>query len=102
MLEATATANNANAVNLAMKLYKDFMDRISGPKCTNYIKPKELENDHRHLLMKSLHQFDSVATFGSRSSIEDARKSVLDAIRNEFEVYSSLNEGRNPLAGMET
>lgn len=102
MLEATATANNANAVNLAIKLYKDFMDRISGPKCTNYIKPKELENDHRHLLMKSLHQFDSMATFGSRSSIEDARRSVLDAIRSEFEVYSSLNEGRNPLAGMET
>ncbi len=102
MLEATATANNSNAVHLAVSKYKDYMNRISGPNCTNYIKPKELEDDHRHLLMKALKEFDSVATFGSRQSIEEARKSVLSMIANEFEVYSSLNEGRNPLAGLET
>jgi len=102
MLEATATANNSNAVNLAVNEYKDYMDRISGPKCSSYIKPKELEDDHRHLLMKALNSFDSMATFGSKNSIEDARRSVLDSISKEFEMYTSLNEGRNPLAGMET
>ena len=102
MLEATATANNSNAVNLAVNQYKDYMNRISGPNCTSYVKPKELEDDHRHLLMKALKEFDSIATFGSRSSIEDARRSVRDLIGKEFEVYSSLNEGRNPLAGLET
>lgn len=102
MLEATATANNQNAVNLAFNKYRDYMDRISGPKCSSYIRPAELEDDHRSLLMKALHEFDSVATFGSKKSIEEARKSVIQKIANEFQVYSSLNEGRNPLAGMET
>jgi len=102
MLEATASANNTNALNLAISDYKDCMNRISGPNCTNYVKPKELEDDHRHLLMKSLSKFDSMATFGSKSSIEDARRSVLDMIGKEFNMYNSLNEGRNPLAGLET
>ena len=102
MLEATASANNSNAVNLAFTMYRDCMDRISGPKCTGYIKPKELEDDHRSLLMKAMKEFDSMATFGSKKSIEDARESILEKITHEFDVYSSLNEGRNPLAGMET
>jgi len=102
MLEATAAANNSNAVNLTLSQYKDYMDRISGPNCTNYVKPKELQDDHRLLMMKAMKQFDSMATFGSRSSIDDARKSVLGSIIKEFEVYSSLNDGRNPLAGLET
>ena len=46
--------------------------------------------------------FNSIATFGSKQGIEEARKSVIGTISNEFEVYSSLNDGRNPLAGMET
>jgi atlastin len=102
MLEATATANNSNAMNLAVSEYKNCMDRISGPHCSNYIKPKELDEDHRQLLMKSMSKFDSMATFGSRNSIEDARRSVLGLINKEFVVYTSLNEGRNPLAGLET
>eukprot|EP00535_Pseudo-nitzschia_heimii_P009152 CAMPEP_0197173506 /NCGR_PEP_ID=MMETSP1423-20130617/410_1 /TAXON_ID=476441 /ORGANISM="Pseudo-nitzschia heimii, Strain UNC1101" /LENGTH=592 /DNA_ID=CAMNT_0042622331 /DNA_START=90 /DNA_END=1868 /DNA_ORIENTATION=+ len=102
MLEATAAANNTNAVNLALSRYKNYMNRISGPDCRSYIKPKELEDDHRHLMMKAMKEFDSIATFGSRSSIEEARQSVRNLISNEFEVYSSLNEGRNPLAGLET
>ena len=102
MLEATATANNSNAVNLAVNQYKDFMNRISGPSCNNFIKHKELEDDHKHLLTKAMNMFDSMATFGSRQSIEVARQSVLDVIDKEFEVYTSLNEGRNPLAGLET
>eukprot|EP00536_Pseudo-nitzschia_multiseries_P003452 jgi/Psemu1/236703/estExt_Genewise1.C_530078 len=102
MLEATASANNSNAVNLAIAEYKDYMNRISGPNCNSYIKPKELEDDHRHLKMKALKTFDSMATFGSKLSIEEARRSVLDTISDEFEVYCSLNDGRNPLAGLET
>jgi len=102
MLEATAAANNSNAINLAISQYKDYMNRISGPNCTSYVKPKELQDDHRHLLMKALKEFDSIATFGSRNLIDEARQSVRDLISKEFDVYNSLNEGRNPLAGLET
>lgn len=102
MLEATSSANNSNAVSLAVGEYKDYMNRISGPNCSNYVKSKELEDDHRHLLMKAMKKFDSMATFGSKKSIEAARNSVLQMINDEFEVFCSLNEGRNPLAGLET
>jgi atlastin len=102
MLEATATANNTNAVNMAVAQYKDYMNRISGPKCNNYIRPAELHDDHRQLLKRSLALFDSVATFGSKRAIGGCRQTVIDHLSDEFEVYASLNAGRNPLAGLET
>ncbi|KAG7357469.1 guanylate-binding protein [Nitzschia inconspicua] len=102
MLEATSAANNTNAVNMAIAQYKDTMSRIAGPKCNNYIRPKELQDDHRQLMTKSLAVFDSVATFGSKRAIEGCRQTVIDQLNDEFEVYASLNAGRNPLAGFET
>jgi atlastin len=102
MLEATAHANNINAVNMAIAQYKDTMNRIAGPRCSNYIRVEELKEDHRMLLAKALQLFDSMATFGSKQSIEGARKTVIDQIDDDFEVYQSLNAGRNPLAGLET
>lgn len=102
MLEATAAANNQNAVNLAIAHYKDTMSRIAGPKCSNYVRPQELKEDHKKLFAKALEMFDSMATFGSKKSIEGARKTVIDQIQDDFEVYMSLNDSRNPLAGLET
>ena len=101
MLEATASANNTNAVNMAINLYKDTMNRIAGPKCSNYVRSPELEDDHTLLMAKSLRLFDSIANFGSKQSISGARQTVIDQIQDDYEVYKSLNEGRNPLAGLE-
>lgn len=101
MLEATATANNQNAVNLAIAKYKDTMSRIAGPKCSNYVRPKELKDDHTMMMAKALQLFDSMATFGSKKAIDGARKTVIDQIHYDFEVYTSLNDARNPLAGLE-
>jgi atlastin len=101
MLEATAYANNTNAVNIAVAEYKDYMSHIAGPKCSNYIRPGELQDDHRQLLMRSLNTFDSMATFGNKRDIDGARQTVVKLLEEEFEVYASLNEGRNPLAGLE-
>jgi len=102
MLEAMSSANNTNAVNLAVTDYKEHMSRISGPKCSNYIRPEALQEDHRQLLAKSLSVFDSIATFGSKRSIEGARKTAIDQINAEFEMFSSINDGRCPWAGIET
>jgi len=102
MLEATAAANNQNAVNMAISAYKDTMGRIAGPKCSNYVRTQELKEDHKIMLAKALALFDSMATFGSKKSIEGARKTVIDHIHDELEVYTSLNDSRNPLAGLET
>lgn len=101
MLEATAAANNTNAVNLAVNQYKECMNRIAGPKCSNFIKAQELKDDHKQLLAKSLQLFDTMANFGSKMQIQGARQTVIDQIHDDFEVYQSLNEGRNPLAGLE-
>ena len=102
MLEATAAANNQNAVNLAIAQYKDTMSRIAGPKCSNYIRPKELADDHKALFAKALEAFDTMATFGSKKSIEGSRRTVIAQIEDDFETYQSLNASRNPLAGFET
>jgi len=102
MLEATAAANNQNAVNIAISNYKDTMSRIAGPKCSNYIRPKELIEDHKALFARSLQTFDSMATFGSKKSIEGSRRCVIAQIEDDFETYQSLNASRNPLAGLET
>jgi atlastin len=102
MLEATAAANNQNAVNLAIAQYKDTMGRIAGPKCSNYIRPKELTDDHKALFAKALEAFDTMATFGSKKSIEGSRRTVIAQIEDDFETYQSLNASRNPLAGFET
>ena len=54
MLEATAAANNTNAVHLGQAKYKEMMDRVSGPKCSNYLKPEELDDEHKQALKASL------------------------------------------------
>ena len=46
--------------------------------------------------------FDSIANFGSKSSIDTARETVLGHIDADLKVYKALNESRNPLAGLET
>mmetsp|Transcript_25291 Transcript_25291/g.70837 ORF Transcript_25291/g.70837 Transcript_25291/m.70837 type:complete len:610 (+) Transcript_25291:119-1948(+) len=102
MLQATATANNTNAIQLALGVYKDTMNRIAGPKCSNYIRPKELRDDHWQLVKEALGRFDEIANFGSKRAIEEARDHVRSQIEEEFEMYESLNTGRNPLAGFAT
>lgn len=101
MLEATAKANNTNAVTTAMNRYKTLMNRIAGTTCTSYVAPEELKVDHRKCSDESLKLFRSVANFGSKKGIEEARHELLDEIHSSFSFYESLNESRNPLAGME-
>lgn len=102
MLEATSSANNTNATNMSVVKYKDVMDNIAGPHCSSYLKPKELEEMHKKAVAECIEVFDSVANFGNRRNIMLARQSTLRKINDDFELYSQLNEGRNPLAGLET
>lgn len=101
MLEATAGANNTNATNLAIKAYKERMDKVAGPQCSNYLKSEELAEEHRLVMMQSLEVFDSIANFGSKRSIEKSKRNLMAKIDDDFEVYGKLNDSRNPLLGME-
>jgi atlastin len=102
LLEATASANNTNAVYMAVAKYKETMDRVAGPHCSNYVKPEELKEDHVLAEAATMEIFESIANFGSKNSIKEARVKVETQLASSFEVYDSLNNGRNPLLGLET
>jgi atlastin len=102
LLDATAKANNHNAVYLGMTEYKERMDRIAGPYCSNYIKPEVLEEDHRLVMEQCVDLFESVASFGNQRGILEAREKLIAQVSDSYVVYTKLNEGRNPLAGFET
>jgi len=102
MLEATASANNTNAVNLALTKYKEQMNRVSGPDCSNYLEPDELKKEHSLALRECLGLFDSMANFGSADSIRKARGELAMETDKSFIMYNALNEGRNPWAGLAT
>ena len=102
MLEATSNANNTNALNLTLKKYKDEMNSVAGAQQSNYMNPMLLEEFHRTVLSQSMRDFDDIACFGNKRSIEEKRNEVVRSIQESFEVYTKLNESRNPLAGFET
>lgn len=102
MLEATSKANNTNAVTVGEEMYKRFMEDVAGPQVQDYHRPEEMVLRHKEASAKALAAFDDMATFGSRRAIEEARDAVMKKIQKDFEVFTSLNDGRNPLLGFET
>ena len=102
MLEATASANNSNATNLSTRKYKERMDHLAGARCTDYLSPSDLEKSHSKFMDECMALFEGIATFGSPKSIDDAKNEVIKSIEESYEMYSKLNDGRNPLLGFET
>jgi len=102
MLEATSKANNANAINASTDTYNEMMNEIAGPQANDYHQSEKITAMHREASEKALLSFENMANFGSRSAIGDAREKVLQKIAKDFEVFKSLNDGRNPLLGFET
>jgi len=102
MLEATSKANNANAITVSTETYTELMNEIAGPHVHDYHQAEELMTRHREASKRALSAFVDMANFGSRKAIDDAREKVLLKISKDFEVFRSLNDGRNPLLGLET
>lgn len=102
MLDATMAANNANAERIAIDKYKVEMDQIAGPNAISYVKPEEFNKHHRNFMRASISLHDDMADFGRKGAIEKSRQKVVGQIAEYYEIYSKLNEGRNPLAGFET
>lgn len=101
LLEATASANNSNALAQALNEYKSNMDLVAGPRCSNYIQPRELLEEHETNHAKAMKLFNSMATFGSRKSVDVVEKKLTTQLEQQWQVYESLNSGRNPLLGLE-
>ena len=95
-------ANNANAITVSTEAYTDLMNEIAGPHVHDYHQAEELMARHREASERALSTFGDMANFGSRKAIDDAREKVVQKIARDFEVFRSLNDGRNPLLGLET
>lgn len=102
MLEATSKANNANAINASVEAYSDIMTAVAGPQASDYHRPDDLMAKHQEAYEKAMLEFDDLANFGSRKAIIDAKEKVVQKIAKDYEVFVSLNDGRNPLLGFET
>lgn len=102
MLEATSKANNANAVNASVDAYSSAMSAVAGPQVREYHQGELLQEKHREASGRALLAFDEMANFGNRTAIEEARDKVMQKIAKDFEVFTTLNDGRNPLLGLET
>lgn len=101
MLEATASANNTNAVRKALMHYKSTMNRIAGPNVSHYVNHDEFTEEHDRNHSKSLDIFDSMANFGSQKNILACREHLVQDLSSAFETYKTMNDSRNPLAGVE-
>lgn len=102
MLDATSRANNANAITMSIASYTDKMNQVAGPQSHDYHKPEDLALFHKEARRQALLAFDDMANFGSRKAIEEARDTVLKRLEKDYDVFVSLNAGRNPLLGFET
>lgn len=101
MLDATANANNFNATNDSLHIYKEKMDNVCGPNKLDYVKMNELEEAHEEIRVLAIEEFKRRANFGNKANIEKSKRDVLQKIDQSWDMYSKLNEGRNPLAGLE-
>lgn len=101
LLDATATTNTTNAKLTAMHVYTQGMDRTAGPHCSNYVQPQELQEQHELLRKQSIQAFEEKANFGNKQKIMTAKQLLEEELAEQFAVYESLNNGRNPLLGLE-
>lgn len=101
MLEATAMANNTNALRSAITTYTSYMNRIAGPNATNYMKQEEFQMEHERSVQRSIQLFHNMANFGSKKKIQVTREQLIRDISSSFETYKAMNDSRNPLAGVE-
>eukprot|EP00559_Dactyliosolen_fragilissimus_P009026 CAMPEP_0184865574 /NCGR_PEP_ID=MMETSP0580-20130426/18523_1 /TAXON_ID=1118495 /ORGANISM="Dactyliosolen fragilissimus" /LENGTH=660 /DNA_ID=CAMNT_0027364843 /DNA_START=41 /DNA_END=2023 /DNA_ORIENTATION=+ len=101
MLEATSGANNANATSISISTYKEEMDKVAGPKCSDFLQTEVFAACHERAYNNSMATFDGIANFGSQKGIDEARDKVNSAVDESYELYLKLNESRNPLRGFE-
>jgi len=102
MLEATSKANNQNAVHASVEAYTTLMNEVAGPEADEYHNQAVLLTRHKQASDKALLAFDEMANFGSRAAIEEARSALVRKTVKDYQVFVSLNDGRNPLLGLET
>ena len=99
MLEATAEANNRNALDLALASYKGVMNAalgLSGPGTTvstsfsssPFYKETALYERHNEAVQAACKIFDSVATMGAESAIEKIKETLMEKVRTHAHTHT--------------
>lgn len=94
ILKANLKANNSNAINCAIKSYKETMDRIAGPDCTHCLHEGKLQEHHNEQQQAALKVFESIANLASKESMEEPKEILLQQIGESFETYQAMNNQR--------
>jgi atlastin len=100
MLDATAEANNRNAFDLAVRLYKHVLEKAVGQDLP-FIKESDLRDLHEVTYNEAVATFDEMATMGAESSIEKMRDGLLETLEEERKRYFTTNALRNPFKDLE-
>lgn len=94
MFEATAEANNLNAVALARNTYVQSMEQFCGGN-RPYINPAKLEEQHVRQRQQCLEQFDHILKMGGAQFAEPYRKKLNDEIEVSFEHFVKANKSKH-------
>jgi len=102
MLEATATANNRNAKELALDAYNAVMDRACGThRDAAFLPAGEFAEVARRADATALETFDAKATMGRRAAILDVKRDLVADVDKLKKQYALMNDARNPFKNAE-
>jgi len=101
MLEATAEANNRNALTLSFESYKKAMDGAVGPKSSKFLNAHDFQLHHIACKEGAERIFDARANMGRQSSIDAFKAQLIENIAQEMERYRALNASKNPFQNFE-
>jgi len=97
LLAATAQANNMNALQSAITLYKREMDRIAGTGKA-YVTEKKLKKHNKVCRDGAIAKFEEIATMGPVASIRTYRQKLEAQMDERFRDYLEANRLRDPFS----
>ncbi|CAH8668906.1 unnamed protein product [Heterobilharzia americana] len=94
MLEATAEANNLNAILTCQEMYSEAMNKICGPD-RPYINPSELDSFHLKVYKASIEKFNSIPKMGGEAFSADHLQRLKETLKQLGEDYRLSNSKKN-------
>lgn len=101
ILGATSEANNRNALDRALQLYKSILEKKVGEQSTGFVAETELLVDHQKAENDAMEYFNNKATMGSVANIEEFRSKLVGKVGEEKVRYFTTNALRNPYKDIE-
>uniref|UniRef100_A0A7S2D5P0 GB1/RHD3-type G domain-containing protein n=2 Tax=Octactis speculum TaxID=3111310 RepID=A0A7S2D5P0_9STRA len=101
VLQATAEANNNNALSLAYKKFMAEMDVKFGPRQHAFVQHDAFEEYTLASRKSAIAMFTQIAHMGSKKNSAKFQATMLADIDEQIERFRVMNESRNPWQGAE-